>query len=283
MFRGSVILFTALLTHFVRKHRLHGFQWFAVMACMLSLLLVGFSSVLGSPGDSDRSAWYFQVIGLSLVLVSQVLNAVQTVLEEKLLADVHLPPPVVVGTEGAWGLLFCIVVFIPLAYFLPGFDHGHFEDTYDTFYVLPRHPQLLFASGVNVVAILFLNWSGMVLTGELSGVHRTIFDGLRIVFVWGVSLVIYYGISPEFGEKWTQWSFLELVGLFVLLAAMLIYNGVLRLPCLFSYVEKEEKAAESAAAVCERGGCVMDERLWELDGQFASEELTSSLMSTGPS
>jgi hypothetical protein len=235
MLRGSMVIFSALLTIFVRKRKLRGFEWFGVLTCAVALCFVGGSSIAGQAGKGRWSEWYWQLLGCLLVLLSQVIQATQIIIEEFLLADVRLPPLVVVGLEGFWGSIMCLVCFIPLFYYCPGPDHGHWEDTYDTVYKLGHDSTIAYATIVYFVSILFLNWGGMIVTSELTAVHRTIFEAFRTLFIWLTSLVIRYGITPDYGEDWTNWSYMEAGGFLLLVFSMLTYNQVVRLVCCFAY------------------------------------------------
>lgn len=242
MLRGSMVIFSALLTIFYRKRKLRGFEWLGVGLCCASMVFVGLSSILGST-NKEGEKWELQLLGCLLVVGSQVVQAMQIVIEEVLLADVKLEPLVVVGMEGVWGTVLCVACFVPLFFFLPGKDNGHYEDTYDTFYKLVRSEMLIYTTIVYFVSILFLNYGGMIVTSELTAVHRTIFEALRTLFIWIVSLIIFYGGWSDYGEKWTNWSYMQLGGFLLLVTSMLLYNKVIKLTCWFKYPRKEDEVS----------------------------------------
>lgn len=246
MLRGSMVIFSALLTMPLRHRKLRGFEWFGVIVCCTAMVLVGLSCILGSDSRSEYGAGY-QVLGCGLVIASQVVQALQIVIEESLLADVKLPPLIVVGMEGVWGTLMCIFSFIPIFYFIPGNDHEHYEDTYDTFYKVFTNLTIGMSSLVYFFSILFLNIGGMIVTSELTAVHRTIFEALRTMFIWIVSLIIYYAWRKDKGEKWTNWSYMELCGFLLLVFSMLLYNRVIRLTCFFKYPNEKEEGETKAS------------------------------------
>jgi len=43
--------------------------------------------------------------------------------------------------------------------------------------------------------------------------------------VWGTDLFIFYHISPAFGEMWTQFSYLQIVGMAILVYGTAVYNA----------------------------------------------------------
>jgi len=75
-------------------------------------------------------------------------------------------------------------------------------------------------------------------TASLTAVHRTLIDACRTLLIWVVDLFIYYVISPEYGEVWTQYSYLEVIGFILLVFGTLMYNSVLRFTFLY-YPERE--------------------------------------------
>ena len=59
----------------------------------------------------------------------------------------------------------------------------------------------------------------------LSSVWHAILDNFRPITVWVTDLFIFYYINPLFGEVWTQYSYLQIVGMAVLLYGTAIYNA----------------------------------------------------------
>ena len=151
MLRGSLSLWSALITFLVLGRKLLPYQWTGIGILLVAIIIVGVASITRSLTEDDDesssstsasesseedsySEWYYKLIGIVLVLASQIVTAFQIVVEEILLSNVKQPPRVVVGMEGFWGLVLCVFVFIPIFHFLPGDDNDHYEDTHDTFY-----------------------------------------------------------------------------------------------------------------------------------------------------
>lgn len=242
MLRGSMVVFSAILTVFWRKRRLRGFEWCGVVLCCIALATVGLASVIGGKSDDGEYAgWGYTLMGCLFVIGSQVIQAIQIVTEEYLLADIKLDPLVVVGMEGFWGMLMCILVFVPLFHFFPGSDVGQYENTHDTFYRLASSTPLILFSLVYWVSILLLNYGGMVVTSELTAVHRTIFEALRTLFIWITSLIIFYGIDEKYGEDWNAYSYMQLAGFAILVLSMLIYNQAVKIRKFFTYPDQQSQ------------------------------------------
>lgn len=71
------------------------------------------------------------MLGVSLVLAGCVAQGLQYVFEEKVMAVDDVPPLVVIGMEGLWGVALTLFVVYPVCYMLPGEDNGSFEDPWD--------------------------------------------------------------------------------------------------------------------------------------------------------
>lgn len=44
--------------------------------------------------------------------------------------------------EGLWGLLICVFILYPIAYWYPGEDHGSFENPFNTYTMIANSPQV---------------------------------------------------------------------------------------------------------------------------------------------
>jgi len=61
----------------------------------------------------------------------------------------------------------------------------------------------------------------------LNSVWHAILDNFRPITVWGTDLFIFYVITStgDFGEAWTKWSWIQVLGMFVLLYGTAVYNA----------------------------------------------------------
>lgn len=236
LMRGSIILFTAIIARIFLKRPLFPFHWVALLIVTIALVVVGVASI--SDGQSDSST-NNQVLGMFLVVLAQLIQGAQTVIEEFLLKDVCAPPAQVVGAEGFWGFTVCTFIFLPILYAFRDVD-GFGEDTFDTFDMLAGNKTLIIICVVYLVAILIFNQTGMIITLQYSAVFRTILEGIRTLCIWISDIFIFYVIDPDFGECWTNWSYLQLVGFGILIFGTFMYNRVFELPFFF-YPPKEVK------------------------------------------
>lgn len=142
----------------------------------------------------------------------------QFVFEEKVLTmDIPAPPLLLIGMEGLWGTIICLVVVYPLVYYIPGDDHGSYEDPFNTWYMFMNESHIQIAFAVYFVAIFGYNFFAVLVTYLLNSVWHAILDNFRPITVWMTDLFIFYVISKSFGEEWTIYSWIQVAGMFVLL------------------------------------------------------------------
>ena len=76
-----------------------------------------------------------------------------------------------------------------------------------------------------IFTVFMYNLLAVLVTFMLSSVWHAILDNFRPITVWATDLVIFYCINPFFGETWTPYSYLQVVGMVVLLYGTAIYNA----------------------------------------------------------
>lgn len=236
MLRGSMIVFSAILSIPVLGRKLYCFHWLGVSVCVCGLALVGTSNELDS---ESKKAIHTNIkdatFGMVLVIIGQMMVAVQMIAEEKLLKDVNLPGMLIVAYEGVWGVFLTGLVVYPIC------TYTQFEDAYDTYDMLcsRRELQILFVTLVFSCATY--NVSGMAVTGLLSAVQRSMVEASRTAMIWGIDLSVFYFIDKHslFAERLLPFSWLQLVGFFVLVCGQCIYSCIVKIPGLY-YPELEE-------------------------------------------
>eukprot|EP00879_Flechtneria_rotunda_P028943 GHRR01031185.1.p1 GENE.GHRR01031185.1~~GHRR01031185.1.p1 ORF type:complete len:102 (+),score=20.72 GHRR01031185.1:84-389(+) len=67
---------------------------------------------------------------------------------------------------------------------------------------------------VQLFALLAYNVAGMMVTGHLGAVFRTVLETMRTLFVWLLGLLLFYTSlgGGELGESWSRWSYLQAAG-----------------------------------------------------------------------
>ncbi len=250
MLRGSMIIYTAILSVIFLKRRLSQQHVTGLLIAFLGLSMVGLSAYLDSESselynvfvgtvlfdrfrDTDSSLALF---GILLTVLSQLCSAVQVVVEEAMLKTGNRystpSPSRVVAYEGLWGLLIMIAVLYVMQN-VPGDDHGSYENSIDSIEKMKNNSFLSFLVFIYCVSIALFNQCGMAVSKYLSSLHRTLIDSLRATVVWGVQLLMYYGFhSTAYGVAWTNNSWLQLLGFILLVFGTLIYNEVIAYPSL---------------------------------------------------
>jgi hypothetical protein len=239
MLRGAQIVFSAILHAFALKRAQEAHMWFGVVIVTLALAIVGLSAVCASGIAAAGASYGKVVLAVFLTVGSQLIRAVQVILEDYFLHDVDISPFLIVGMEGFWGIIGTACIFLPALQFRGGeAGNGVHEDTWDTLLLIKNNPTQLVWLILVLVSILGLNLFGMLITEFTNAVMRTIIESMRTLCIWVVEIIIYYSIRnlnyghhhPEIGEEWTIWSWMELTGFALLVTGLFVYNATVKLP-----------------------------------------------------
>eukprot|EP00927_Polykrikos_kofoidii_P041746 TRINITY_DN3559_c0_g1_i1.p1 TRINITY_DN3559_c0_g1~~TRINITY_DN3559_c0_g1_i1.p1 ORF type:complete len:422 (+),score=53.22 TRINITY_DN3559_c0_g1_i1:70-1335(+) len=260
MLRGSSLIFAAIMSIILLKRELLAHHWMGLALSVVGVSLVGLAVILGTKGeDASGQKWSeggsnagMVAFGVSVVLLGQILQAAQVIAEEWLMKDVDLPAMVIVGFEGAWGILMFIIVVYPLLFLLHGSDHGHQEDLVDTVIMIKNSGTLTTVIIVYLFSCATFNATGIAVTGALSAVHRMMLDASRTILIWAFGIIVHYCFdeTSKFGEVWTSYSFIQLAGFAVLVIGQAIYGGILRLPyCKYPQREVERAHFVSPSSI----------------------------------
>lgn len=185
MMRGSVIVFTCLLSIRYMDKKMQAVHWTAISIVCVAIVLVGVAGLLGEDNEGSDAAQY--ILGIVLIVLGQVVGAVQFVLEEYLMVSMHVTPTLLVGWEGLWGTLY----FVALAPLLTISPRGGgsasaiwHEDFIDTFIQLKNSDALIWLTVISGVALLVYNLVGNMVTKQLSAILRSILESCRTLGVW---------------------------------------------------------------------------------------------------
>jgi drug/metabolite transporter (DMT)-like permease len=230
MLRGSMVVFAAIFTYFLLKRSLTPLQIGGVSIVALGLVLVGLSGLLRpkDSSDDDTASTSQMILGIGLVLIGSMSNAIQNVLEEKLMKGAggdNVDPLEIVGWEGVFGCLSSSFLLLPICQHIPGPQCGSAEDTLDTFVQMGNNPLIIVLCLAYVFSLCAMNFTSMQISKVLSAIHRNLVNACRTVSVWVVSILLYYVFtSGSFGEAWDNWSLIQLGGFFLLLGGTLVYS-----------------------------------------------------------
>lgn len=242
MLRGSLVLFTALLSVFYRGRTLHGYHYVGLSSTIIGLLLVGLASVFeaGTKGNAQGG----MVFGIFLVILGQMCSAVQMIVEETFLQDKNFHPTRVVGMEGCWGFMMMSITLVGLYHVPKPSDPTSIltvfhDDAPQAWHMAMVNHRIFYFGGMYLGSIGTYNFCGLGVTKSLTAVHRTLVDAMRITVVWTAEVVIYYVIERQYGEPVSINSLYQLCGFVFLIFGNLVYNNVLVLPCESMYPPPE--------------------------------------------
>lgn len=222
MTRGVVVLFVAVLSVVFLKRHIRRLEWLALVFVSLGVAIVGYSGSgsKSAPKKEDTRAVAF---GISLVLGAVALQAVQFVVEERILSSSPLTPMKLVYTEGFFGAIILIFSLITLNFVVQATQSpGKFVDSpfnlgqslYETFLLRT----ILLTSVLIMMCISIFNYCGLSLTNTLSATARSTVDNCRTLLVWLIAMTL----------GWESFSLLQFVGFAILVFGTLCFNGILQ-------------------------------------------------------
>lgn len=169
------------------------------------------------------------IFGISMIVLSVIIQAVQFIVEEKLLGNLYISSKRLTGWEGIWGLIF-FGIFLSIAQFIKCegnlCTNGKLEDTVQAVDQLLNHPFLL----TSIILVAFfgcmLNVLGILITKHTTSAHRATINQVKVVSIW-VFFLLYTGYGTQEDFLW-----LQLVGFLVLVTGVCIFNEIIVLPFL---------------------------------------------------
>lgn len=219
MLRGSVIIFTGMLSIGFLNRKLGVREWIGIGFVIAGLAFVGASDIL-TMENNDISA-NSVITGDLLIIFAQVITAVQMVVEEKYVGQQDIPALQAIGWEGIFGFIGISIALIPLNYIKvpPPFadnSRGTLEATEEALIQIGSNSQLLIAVIGIAFSIAFFNYAGISITKEMSATTRMILDSVRTIVIWIFSLLF----------QWQVFHYMQLIGFIILLIGMACYNNI---------------------------------------------------------
>lgn len=220
MFRGSVIIFVALLSVGFLERQLGTRQWSGIFAVIIGLTIVGMADFMTNTSDSTQSRNNV-ITGDLLIITAQVITAIQMVYEERYVAGMDIPALQAVGYEGLFGFTTLGLLLVPMYFIKVGAPfnnnaNGSLEDLPDALVQIKNSWQLMMAISGTVVSIAFFNFAGISVTKEISATSRMVLDSVRTLVIWNVSLLL----------AWQAFQWMQVVGFVALLFGMCLYNDI---------------------------------------------------------
>uniref|UniRef100_A0A2M4BRF9 Putative transport and golgi family organization 9 n=1 Tax=Anopheles marajoara TaxID=58244 RepID=A0A2M4BRF9_9DIPT len=221
LLRGSVIIFVGILSVAFLNRTLVKREWFGIGFIMLGLAVVGMSDVISNDDNGSQYTRNNVITGDLLIILAQIITAVQMVYEEYYVAGLDIPALQAVGWEGFFGFTVLGTLLLPMYFIkvMPPFNdnaHGVLEDLPDALAQIKNNYQLIMAIVGTIVSIAFFNFAGISVTKEISATTRMVLDSVRTLVVWMVSLLL----------VWQKFHYLQLIGFAGLLFGMCLYNDI---------------------------------------------------------
>lgn len=225
MTRGGVVLFVAILSVAFLGRHIRKLEWIALLIVTGGIGLVGYS---GSKKGPDASAAASEdpalvVFGVSLILFAVALQAVQFVVEEKILAKYHFTPLRLVYTEGICGVVILVVmmVFMHLVVSAISTPKEFIDSPFNSIQAIKEtisNSAVVWSSLAIMVCISSFNFCGISLTHQLSATARSTVDSCRTLLVWLFAMSL----------GWESFKLLQFLGFAFLVFGTLCFNGVLQ-------------------------------------------------------
>lgn len=220
MLRGSVVIFVALLSVAFLRRVISTREWIAIALIMTGLTIVGVSDFVSSSGTKvDVNS---VLTGDMLIVMAQIITALQMIYEEKFVKNLDIPALQAVGWEGFFGFIVLGALQVPFYYIPAGRpfadnSRGTLEDLPDALTQLSNNHMLIFAVLGTVLSIAFFNFAGISVTKEMSATTRMVLDSVRTLFIWLISLAL----------GWQEFHALQILGFFVLIFGLFVYNDLI--------------------------------------------------------
>lgn len=234
MLTSATVIFSAMIRYFLLGKGLAGFEACGIVLVTVGLSGVGAASIVFGSSAGNSSPIALQILGIVFLLCAQAILALEAVLEERVLQCFSAPPEFVCGMMGLWGIVYTLLIFIPLAQELPGVEGvGLHEDSEETLYMIMGSHAIQALLLIFFVAVLLYNITMRMLISMSQATTMQVLVGLRTLCVWAVALLM-YDQWPEYGERWVWSTWIELGAFLVLILGVFIYRGMIKLPC-FEY------------------------------------------------
>ncbi|CAC5373631.1 Solute carrier family 35 member F6 [Mytilus coruscus] len=218
MLRGAVIIFTALLSVAFLGRTIRAQMWIGIVSVIIGLAIVGVSDIIFNTDKNKDTNGI--IAGDLLIIMAQIIVAVQMVYEERVINRFTIHPLEAVGWEGIFGFTLLGLLLIPFFHI----DAGAFselpthklEDAIDAFHQLGQNWQILTATLGNIFSIAFFNFAGISVTREISATTRMVLDSVRTIIIWVAALAL----------DWQKFIALQILGFVILIIGMMLYNDI---------------------------------------------------------
>lgn len=244
MLACTQIVFTAVLTYFVLRQKIWLYQIVSVALAVSATIFISLASINGESNEDHPASK--KVLGILLVLGANLSWSFQNILTEVALRVLH--PLELTGLQGIVGTIFLFFICSPIVYYIPGDDprsdgKTSYENILDTFKMLSNSTELTVLCVIQFFLQIAFNTSFTYVIDLTSSVNVCIILVVRTLFVWITLLIIDVFYTQPYTEKWSNWSFSQLFGYLLNVAASFLYNRVVEFK-FFSYPDSKKVSGE---------------------------------------
>ena len=243
-------IFGAVLSIVFLNKKLQWFEWTGMLCILVGVVLAALAQKLDQHDESASVSGHF-VLGIIFLLVANFANSVEAITAEFILKDQRISFFQTVGGMGVWGMLAYAIIVIPVTNTdfsgdhpappvvpLPnsssppndasGLEFLYHEDWYDSLVQISNNNVLLALVLLNFLVLVVINVCYFQIMVSGSALTALVLVQLRAVCVWAFDLAAYYisGGKGSLGsaEKWTKWSWVQLIGFVAITFGALLFN-----------------------------------------------------------
>lgn len=216
MLRGGLIFITAMSAIIFLKARLHRHHWTSLCFIISGVVLVGVSSITRSKSEDNK------VLGILLILLSQIFSAAHWIIEEKILMTHYIHPFRMVGLEGFWAFTFSLILVVTLQFIPCSGEYcptGRVEDTLYAFKQMGQNYMIIVYYCLMLISICAFQISGVFVTKYGSSAQRCTIDIARIIIIWGFFLM-YQGPGHE------VFDYVQFIGFIGIVIGTILFNEI---------------------------------------------------------
>ncbi|CAI2368722.1 unnamed protein product [Moneuplotes crassus] len=229
MMGALVVVLTTILVRIFLKKKYHRHHLLGLICISVGVSFVVVAQFTNPSRSKDQHSHHELIIGITSIVISVLIQAVQFIIEEKLLSNVYVSARRITGWEGIWGLLF-FIIFLSIAQNVQCDNHlchnGVLEDTVLAFTQAAHSPFILISLLLLAVFGCLLNTFGIMITKFASSAHRATISQVKVVLIW-IFFLLYSGYGT--GEDFLV---LQFIGFIVLVSGVIIFNEILEIPIL---------------------------------------------------
>ena len=241
--QSSIIIFTVIASIIILKSKYYKHHYLGLCLVIIGLIINGLTE--DNSGEN-------KVLGIFLIILSQLLSSIFYIIEEKLLKTYDISPLKFVGLEGMWGSI--ISLFFLIIFQFIRCDNwnesiqkdicsindefiSHFEDSIFAIRQMIDNIRLILFMLGYIVGIILFNYSRLTLYRNRSAIFVLIINNCFSFIIWILFIIIPFN-SNNTNDKF---SWLKIFGFIFLIFGFIIFSEILVLP-FFGFEDNTQKA-----------------------------------------